>query len=99
MSTGHATWSAFLVFLALSVLGWLLVVGPTFDPCAPVRAEIRAALIRAEKLSSLAAPFVANSLIDATAAVSGHRLTGSACLAADWELFSGHTPALISLKP
>ena len=75
MSTGHAIWCASLVFLALSVLGWLLVVGPTFDPCEPVRAEIRAGLIRAGKISSLAAPFVANSLVDATAASSGHPLT------------------------
>jgi hypothetical protein len=86
-SFARAGWFAVVALLAIA--GWVLVVGPTLDPCRSVRMEVRAMMIRAKGFSFLAAPFISDSFIDAAAAESGRPLTAPACLQADWELFTG----------
>lgn len=80
------------VALLLVCVGWLLVVGATFDPCAPIRTTARAEMIRAGGLDALGGYFISDAMLDAEAAAEGHPLSAMACLKYDLTLTMRERP-------
>lgn len=71
---------------------WFIVVGPTTDPCARVRTEIRAATVRAHPIIGFFVYLDPDSGIDAEKAANGTPLTTGTCLATDFALTLGWRP-------